>query len=42
MEKVEEEKVYLTAYPHLIEEWDSEKNGDVDPNTVTSGLHKKV
>ena len=41
-EKVKKEKVYLTAYLDLIEEWDSKKDGDVGPNTVTRGLHKKV
>ena len=35
-------KVYLTAYPYLIEQWHPEKNGDLDPATVTHGSHKKV
>ena len=42
MEKVKRKKVYLTQYPHLLAEWHPEKNGDLDPNTVTRGLHKKV
>ena len=36
------EKIYLTAHPHLIAEWHPEKNGDLDPATVTHGSHKKV
>ena len=36
------EKVYLTAYPHLMSEWHPEKNGDLDPTKITHGSKKKV
>jgi len=29
-------------YPHLIKEWCFEKNGDLTPDNVTYGSHKKV
>ena len=35
-------KVYLTAYPHLLAEWHPEKNGDLDPATITYGSGKRV
>lgn len=28
--------------PELLEEWDFEKNGDIDPNSITAGSTKKV
>lgn len=31
-----------TLYPHLIVEWDFEKNGNLNPCAVSPGSHKKV
>ena len=36
------EKIYLTAYPHLIAEWHPTKNWNLDPAKVTHGSGKKV
>ncbi len=36
------EKVYLTAYPHLLAEWHPTKNGNLDPTKITYGSNKKV
>jgi len=32
----------LNSYPHLVKEWHPTKNGDLTPDKVTSGSHKKV
>ena len=42
MSKSTKERIYLTAYPHLVAEWHSEKNGDLDPATITHGSEKRV
>ncbi len=35
-------KFLSETHPHLIEEWDHEKNGDLLPGTVSHGSHKRV
>lgn len=37
-----EEKKYVSDDAQLLSEWDFEKNGDLLPETVSSGSHKKV
>ena len=32
----------LSSYPHLVKEWHPTKNGDLTPNDITHGSHKKV
>lgn len=32
----------VNTAPHLLEEWDWDKNGDLDPNKLTAGAHWKV
>ena len=32
----------LIEYPHLVKEWHPTKNGNLTPNNVTHGSHKKV
>jgi hypothetical protein len=34
-------KKFVSDFPHLMAEWDYEKNVGVDPNKVTAGSHKK-
>ena len=35
------EKIYLTAYPHLIAEWHPTKNWNLDPAKVTHGAGRR-
>ncbi len=35
-------QAYLSEYPHLVGEWDVEKNGGVDPNTVPHKRNKRA
>ncbi len=35
-------KKYLSSYPELVKEWHPTKNGDLTPNDVTHGSHKKI
>lgn len=37
-----EKKYIATHYPHLLEEWDYEKNKGLDVNTITHGSNRKV
>jgi very-short-patch-repair endonuclease len=32
----------LSSYPHLVKEWHPTKNGDLTPDNITHGSHKKV
>lgn len=32
----------LSSYPHLVKEWHPTKNGELTPNDITHGSHKKV
>ena len=33
---------YLSSYPDLVKEWHPTKNGDLTPENITHGSHKKV
>ena len=35
-------KKYLSSYPDLVKEWHPTKNGDLKPENLTCGSHKKV
>ena len=35
-------KKFLSEYPELIKEWHPTKNGELKPDEVTHGSHKKV
>ncbi len=35
-------KTYISEIPHLMKEWNWEKNTDIDPNQLTVGSEKKV
>ena len=36
------EKVYLTTYPHLVNQWHPSKNGDLDLAKITHGSKQTV
>ncbi len=40
--KVVKSNCLATTHPHLIKEWHSSKNGNLTPNNVSAGSHKKV
>ena len=41
-QKVCKDNCLATTHPELLKEWDYTKNGDLDPNTIVAGFHKKV
>lgn len=36
------ENLLITKRPDLLSEWNYERNGDIDPNILTTGSHKRV
>ena len=39
---MEKNKKYVSNYPELLDEWDYDRNSDVNPSNVTSGSHQKI